>query len=167
MKKTILFIPVLVFVALGQLAAQDVKFTASATKVVRVGERFNLSYAADQDISDLKLPQMEGFTVLGGPYTSSSSSIQIINGQMTKSSSYTYTYTLQANKAGEFIIPPATAKFKRKTCESNAVKIEVVQGSASSSSGSSSSAQQPQTKSAPSPSGISNENLFVRLVVDK
>lgn len=168
MKKTIVFIPVLLIIALGQLSAQDVKFTASATKVVRVGERFNLSYTSNQDISDLELPQIDGFTVLGGPYTSSSSSIQIINGQMTKSSTNTYTYTLQANKTGEFIIPPAKAKYKRKTYESNAVKIEVVQGSASSSSSSSSSStQQPKSQSTPSPSGITNENLFVRLVVDK
>ena len=44
----------------------------------------------------------EGLEVIAGPYTSSQSSYQMINGHTSSSSSVTITYTLYAAKNGTF-----------------------------------------------------------------
>lgn len=71
---------------------QEVQFVAKAPDIVRVGEQFVLSYTADQKVSDFKYPDMEGFTILSGPNTSTSSNFQFINGKQQRSTSITYTF---------------------------------------------------------------------------
>lgn len=106
---------------------QEVQFVAKAPDIVRVGEQFVLSYTADQKVSDFKYPDMEGFTILSGPNTSTSSNFQFINGKQQRSTSITYTFYLRANAAGAYTIKPATITFEKKTYASNAVQVQVVQ----------------------------------------
>ncbi len=145
---------------------QGLEFTATLNpKVLRVGEQFTLEYVASKDLSDLEVPDLTGFQLLGGPMTSSSTSIQIINGKTTRSSQYTYTYYVRADKAGKFVIPPAKAKYKGKTYESNSLSIEVL---ANNSSQQPSSKQQGQAQPpAGSQTTKSGDDIFVRLLVDK
>ncbi len=152
--------------------AQDVSFTASAPNVVREGEQFNLTYSLDQQPDNVQLPDMNNFQVLGGPSTSSSTSVQIINGKMTRSSSVSYTYMLTANSKGKYTIPPATATVKGKTYQSNSISIEVLPGNAPSSAGSASSgnagsSQQQGESAASSQVNANGKNVFVRLLVSK
>ena len=79
--KKILFILLSIFLGSG-LYAQKVQFAASAPKVVSVGERFYLKCTINQNGSGFKSPEIKDFHVLSGPNTSTSSSIQIINGEM-------------------------------------------------------------------------------------
>ena len=91
------------------LFADNVSFRASAPSIVEVGERFRVQYTVNsQDVSNFSYPKFEGFDVMYGPSTSQQSSFQYINGQMSQSSSYTYTFTLMATKAGTYTIPPAS-----------------------------------------------------------
>lgn len=143
--KTGIFIIAFAFLNL-QVIAQNVSFTASAPGAVEAGEQFRLTYSLNAKGSDFQSPAFEGFSVLTGPNVSSSSSIQIINGKMTQSSSYTYNYILVAYQPGKFNIPAATIKVDGKEYSSNGLTIEVVKGEAQptasnpSSSGSNSSA---------------------------
>jgi len=147
--------------------AQDIKFTATAMpKVLRVGEQFQLVYEINKDVSELQIPELNDFQLLGGPSTSSSSSIQIINGKTTRSSKYTYTYYLSALKDGIYTIAPATAKIKKDTYKSNAVKIEVIKGKSSTSQTTPSTAS-PAAKSSSNVDTHAGEALFIRLLVDK
>lgn len=147
--------------------AQDIKFTATAVpKVLRVGEQFQLVYEINKDVSELQIPELNDFQLLGGPSTSSSSSIQIINGKTTRSSKYTYTYYLSAVKDGIYTIAPATAKIKKDTYKSNAVKIEVIKGKSSTSQTTPSTAS-PAAKSSSNVDTHAGEDLFIRLLVDK
>ncbi len=147
--------------------AQDIEFTAAAIpKVLRVGEQFQLVYELNAGASELQIPELNDFQLLGGPSTGSSSSIQIINGKTTRSEKYTYTYYLLAIKEGTFTVPPATAKIKRDTYTSNSVQIEVVQGKAETGQPAAPSGQ-PGEKSEGDIGSPSGENLFVRLHVDK
>ena len=147
--------------------AQDIKFTATAVpKVLRVGEQFQLVYEINKDVSELQIPELNDFQLLGGPSTSSSSSIQIINGKTTRSSKYTYTYYLSALKDGIYTIAPATAKIKKDTYKSNAVKIEVIKGKSSTSQTTPSTAS-PAAKSSSNVDTHAGEDLFIRLLVDK
>ncbi len=112
------------------LHAQEVTVTASAPKVVAVGEQFRLSFTVNENADNLVPPDLSDFYILMGPSTSYSQSTQIINGKMTRTVTYTYTYVLEATKEGVFQIDPATIKVKNKTYTSNPLEIEVVKGEA-------------------------------------
>ena len=106
--------------------AQNIDFRASAKNVVTVGEQFQLSFTVNAKGSGLKMPDLSNFIVLSGPNQSSSSSVQIINGQISQSSSYSYTYILQAKKDGKFTIGSAEITVNGKNYKSNPLTIEVV-----------------------------------------
>lgn len=129
--KRIFTIAVFITLAIAGLA-QEVEFIATAPHVVAQGEQFRLVYMLNSRPKQFNAPSFEGFYVLSGPNTSSSSSVQIINGKMTQSHEYTYTYILEAEKEGVLSIEPAQATIDKKEYQSNPVKIEVVSGSARS-----------------------------------
>lgn len=155
------------FYGLYSVVAQEVKFTATATPgILRVGEQFQLVYELNASASELEVPELDDFQLLGGPSTGSSSSIQFQNGKTTRSEKYTYTYFLMAIKDGTFTIPPATAKIKRDTYKSNSVKIEVVKDRSGAGQSTVPSGE-PAKKSGVDADVPSGENLFIRLHIDK
>lgn len=112
-------------------AGEEVQVRASAPASVSVGQQFRLTFTSNSRLSELKLPSMNAFTVLGGPSTSSQSSYQIINGKATSSNSFSYTYYLQANKEGDWEIPSITVKAGGKSCKTNPVSIHVTEENSS------------------------------------
>ena len=151
-------------VSLG-LSAQDVQFKASAPSVLENGEQFRLTFTLNQQASSFKPPRFDNFNFLGGPTQSQSSNVQYVNGKMTQSFEISYTYYLQANKEGTFTIPAAQATISGKNYSSNEVKIEVVKGTKpvpkQNSNKTDNSADQT------GPDDFSNEDLFLRVNVDK
>jgi len=144
--------------------AQDVEFSASAPPVVGVGEQFRLTYSLNQRGSDLRLPDLGSFQLVSGPATSSSSSVQIINGQMTQTQSITFTYILRATETGNYTIGPATINIDKDQHTSNQIRIEVVPDT----QGRSTVPGRPQVPgTGASPGDISDEDLFVRIHLDK
>lgn len=116
----------------------QVEFKASAPSVVTVGNQFSVTFSLNADGSNFAGPSFQGFQILGGPNPSSSTSVQFINGKMSKSVNMTYTYYLQAPSKGDFEIQPATVTVNGKTYKSNSLSIKVEQGSQAQSSGQSS-----------------------------
>ncbi|MBQ4277971.1 MAG: BatD family protein [Bacteroidaceae bacterium] len=113
-----------------QAMAQSATFKASAPTMVEVGERFRVQYSvSSQNVSNFSYPSFDGFDVIYGPSTSSQSNIQIINGKMSQSSSYTYTFTLMAQKTGTYTIPAASIVVDGETLKSQSLKIQVVASS--------------------------------------
>ncbi len=154
----------------GVIYADDIKFTASGPDAVAVGDQFRLTYTVTtQKIKDFRAPSsIDGFDVLMGPSRSTQSSTQIINGNVTQTSSVTYTYILMALKEGNFSIPAATVVADGKQMISNAVSIKVLpkDQAAASSSGNSSNSSSGSNAGQPSAStssgnSISNEDLFI------
>ena len=145
-----------------ELKAQDVKFQASAPAVVEVGEQFQLTYTVNQNASSLKVPTFDNFNFLGGPTQYQNSSSQWVNGKSSRVFEMGFTYYLQATRIGTFTIAPAQATVNGKTVMSNPVKIEVVNGSKPATTNSN---QQSTTQQ--KPDDFSNEDLFVRLLLDK
>jgi hypothetical protein len=169
MKRIIILILSVLFVLYDMQAQkdQDVQFTAAAMpKVLRVGEQFQLVYELNASPSELQIPELNDFQLLAGPSTGTSSSIQVQNGKTTRSVKYTYTYYLLANKEGTFTIPPASAKIRRDTYTSNEVRIEVVKGQSVPAQSTAPSGE-PDQKSEAVTDIASDENLFIRLHVDK
>ena len=92
-KRIILF---LMLCPLWLWAQDDPTLTVSAKKQVMVGERFQVVFEANAEGKNFKAPSFEGFTVVGGPFTSTSSSFQMVNGSMSHTIKCTYTFALQA-----------------------------------------------------------------------
>jgi hypothetical protein len=141
------------------LQAQKVTFTASSQNVVAVGEQFRLNYKLNNRGSNFQAPNLKGFRVLAGPNASNSSSISIVNGQMTKEISTTYSYVLQAVKEGKYKITPAKITVNDKTYNSNTLKIEVVKGGAK--------ANQNTGNSQNNQAGVSEKDLFIKISPNK
>ncbi len=112
-------IPVLSF-------ADNVEIRASAPARVGKGQNFQIQFSANQQGS-ISLPATNDFRFLGGPSTGTSHNMQIINGQMTQSTTFTYTYTYQAVNTGSFVFPAANFSVAGKTYAFNAINIEVIE----------------------------------------
>ncbi len=112
------------------------RITVSVPSQVSVGENFRLSYTINtQNVQDFRAGNIpSALEVIAGPYTSSQSSYQMVNGHTSSASSITYTYTLYAAKNGTFTISAARAKVNGRTIVSHSVQVKV-SGSAHHSNG--------------------------------
>lgn len=146
-------------------ADEAVTFTASAPEAVVVGDHFRLSFTVtSQQVRDFKAPTIRGFEVLMGPHSSRQSSTEIINGKVTQSSSITFTYTLLAQKEGEFSIPGATIVAAGKPLVSNSLQIRVLPADKSAGAGSQGSSSQ---RGMANSGTISNNDLMIISSVSK
>lgn len=139
--------------------AQQVEFKASAREQVAVGDQFRLIYSVNAQANGFKAPPIKDFSILTGPQQSTSSSMQIINNQVTRSVEYSYTFVLQAVKEGTFTIPAASVNVDGKTYQSNPVTITVVKGNGNQ--------QEPNDQGNQSSTAeISSKNLYVKATVN-
>jgi len=102
-----------------------------------------------------------------GPSTSSSSSISIINGQVSQEVSYSYTYVLSAVKEGKFTISPAEVVVNGKNYKSNAITIEVVKGNSNVANQNNRSNYNYDNDNSSQPTNVSNDDVFIRVNVNK
>lgn len=109
------------------MAADQVTISANAPDAVAVGDQFRLSFTINtQNVRDFRVGEIKGFEVLMGPSRSQQSSVQMVNGKTTSTSSITFTYILMANSEGTFTIPAATAVADGKQVESTPIKVKVL-----------------------------------------
>ena len=152
------------------LWAQDnPKLTVSGKRQVVVGERFQVVFEVNAEGRDFKAPSFGGLNKVGGPSTSTSTSFQSINGSVTQSVKYSYTYFLQADKEGTFTIGPAsvTVNGNKVTSEPFEVKVSPDNGShASPSSGGGTSSNQNQLENTKDPN-VSGKDLFIKCIPSK
>lgn len=117
----------LLFLGTVSVYADEVTFTAQAPKAVVKGDRFRISYAVNtRNVKDFRAPQMDGLSILSGPNTSTSSSTQIVNGNVSQSTTVTFSYTVVANEEGEIQIGPATITAEKQKIQSNGLTINVL-----------------------------------------
>lgn len=146
-----------------QAFADKTSFTASAPDVVVMGDQFRLSYIiTSESVKDFRAPTIKGFEVLMGPSRSQQSSTQIVNGNVSSSSSITFTYILMASSVGEFTIPGATVVADGNQMVSNSVKIKVLpQDKAGSGGGNGTSSRSSSNMN------VSNQDLFITATASK
>ena len=169
--KTILKIVSTTFVVLFAIfsarAAEEVSFSLNAPMIASVGEAFRIEFElnAKPDSDSFVPPAFENFDVVAGPSVSQGSSIQIVNGEMTKSVSYAITYVLIPQKVGTFAIAPATIAVKKKSYTTQRTMIEVRDGA----QGGSTQATQNKNESAESRANrtIGKDDLMLRLELSK
>lgn len=144
----------------GFVSGQEVEFRASASPEVAVGDQFRLIYSVNAQANGFKAPPIKDFSILTGPNQSSSSSMQIINGQVNRSVEYSYTFLLQANREGTFTIGPASVNVDGKVMQSNPVTIKVVKGNPQQRTNQQQGGQEAEVD-------ISSGNLFIKASVNK
>lgn len=170
MKKIFGLLLFIVCVAPMTLRAQDdPKLTVSSKKQVVVGERFQVVFEANAEGKGFSAPSFDGFTVVGGPFTSSSSSFSMVNGSMSHTVKNTYTYALQAYKEGTFRIGSASLTVKGNKISSEPFDIQVLpdDGSyATTSSGGTSSGSNQGSQNTNDPQ-VSGKDLFLKVLPTK
>lgn len=148
---------------IGLAASAQTTLRVEVPNVVAADEQFNVTFIleGENSPSDFTWEHGEDFQLVWGPQTGRSTSIQIINGKRTKSSKFTYTYVMMPKKTGKFSLPAAVANVKGQEISSGQFSVEVVGGGASAD-------RQQDTPSASQPAGtISEDDLFMRLVLNR
>ena len=143
MKKNLLLLFVLFQSVL--LVAQTFSAITNKNKL-GLNEQFNLTFSLNASGDRFVAPNLSNFTVLAGP--SSSSSTSMINGKVTKETSFSY--RLRAKKMGVFTIYPAKISVKGKQLQSNSLSVQVLKAS-------------PKSSSNNSPEAIAKSNVFIEL----
>ena len=129
--KRLLFIICTFLFVFSSLTAQ-VRVSVQAPAQVEEGQRIRVSYVVNtQDVDDIQVGDFPGFDLLYGPSTSSSSSFSMVNGKTTHTSQMTFSYTIQAKKAGTYKLPAATVKSGGQAYKSNQPSIQILPGDGS------------------------------------
>lgn len=158
---TVIFIASFLLSGYGAYA-QDVSFHASGPSTVAVAEMFQVSFSLDAKPDSFAGPDLGSFNVIAGPTVSEGHRVEFVNGKLSKSEEYTYTYVLQLAQDGNYTIPAATAVVKGREYKTQPMPVEAVTVQGSS--------QQPasQGQEAAAATGtIADDDIFLRLVVDK
>lgn len=116
----------ILFLLVGlRIAAQDVKFTAILSKsTVALDSKFKVEFKLENaQGAQFQAPEFENFDVISGPSTSSS--MTIINGEVTQS--IAYVYYLRPKEIGTFTLDAATIKVKGEEIKTKEVKVKVVE----------------------------------------
>ena len=131
-------------------------FTVSVPEVVSTDEIFQVMFTATYEsgkVSDFAPPAFDGFEVLAGPVSSTSTSIQSINGKTSTTRTLSYTYTVRLTQEGKVTVGPASVKIGKETYTTESRTVEAVKGQVPSGSGGNAAAV--------------GEDLMLRLSVSK
>ncbi len=165
MKRLLKFAFILSFIlpGAGAVLAQNVTLKAAGPSAVAVGEMFQASYTLTIDSKGepekFNEPDLGAFNVIAGPTVSSGWSMSMVGRDVSRKTEYTYTYVLQLSAVGTYTLPPASVVVNGKEYKSQAVPIEAIQANAANGN---------QQQSGASATGeISDNDLFMRLIVDK
>ena len=161
MKKSIAYILITFLLIVPAVIAQSFSASVDNTTVGQ-NDRFQVTFTFEgtdiNSLSGFNAPNFDGFMVLSGP--NQSTSMQIINGAV--SASLSYTFYLQPRNLGKYTIGSATIKYKGTPYKTDPITIQVEKGSSGSA------AQQNNNQNS---SGVSTEeiakNVFVRATADR
>ncbi|MEG1684635.1 MAG: BatD family protein [Bacteroides sp.] len=164
--RKLIFLFILLIAGLNAKADERASFTASAPDAVVTGEQFRLTYTVTtQKIKDFRAPSIKGFEVLMGPSRSQQSSTQIINGNISSSSTITFTYILLAENEGTFTIPAASIVADGNAMNSNVLRIKVLPPDKTGSNNSDEESSSSRSQS--SGTKVSNQDIFMLVTASK
>ena len=151
------------------LVAQEARIKVSTKSQVVVGEQFRVVFEINADGKKFSAPSFEGFSVVGGPFNSTSSSVQIVNGSMSRTVTNSYTYVLRAEKEGSFTLGPASCTVDHEQIKSEPFTITVVAGDpqANTGGGGASGQQRSGSQQNVNDPQVSGKDLFLKAVPSK
>ncbi len=171
----------ILLVLLGARAApgQEISVTAEVSRTrVTVDEALILTVTVSGsglgDVPNPVLPDLQPFIIIGST-SSTSSSFNLVNGQLTSSRSVRFIYQLKPRRTGSFVIDAAEVTLEGVTHETTPITIEVTTGApgssqpgatrAAPSGGSSSTAASPSQDAAGTPD--LEDTVYIRTTLDK
>ena len=162
MKKTVIILAALALAL--PLGAQELKM--EAPNLVAADEQFNVTFKYDGDKAptDFQWSPGSDFKLVWGPQKGSSTSISIVNGKTTRTSTTTYTYVLMPKSTGTFTLAPASATVRGNTITSGSRTIQVVSGGQQAVP---SSGQAQGSAAQEGGSGISSSDIYMRLILSR
>lgn len=117
------WIVILMFAVQLPMISQDTSFSVEVSlDTVLIGNFTKVKFSLENHDGEFTPPSFDEFDLVGGPNVSSSMSI--INGDVTKSESYTY--FLQPRAEGEFLIGEGTIVLENETVTTAPVIITVL-----------------------------------------
>ncbi len=172
--KRLLLLPFLLLFALfAQANDTGVEFKVNSPMLVSVGETFRVEFSlsgGEPERNSFKAPSFGGLEVLAGPSLSTSSSIQVINGSMTRTQESSYTYVVVADSAMTYSIGAAVIKVDGKVYKSTSTPIEVVKERTNSQRGSASSGNSSAAgadSQVDAASRIASDDILLRMEVSR
>ena len=181
MRKTLFIL--LTFFAIVSATAQNAVMNVRTRTTVAAGQTFQITYDVNARAQNFRTPALKGLTLVGGPNTGYSSSMSIVNGQMTQSVSNTFTILVQADAEGTATVGTASCTVDGKTVSSKpfTIKVEKADPNAANTrqqnqggwgwgqpSRPSRQPQQQQQQQAAQPTkNIDNNTLFARASINK
>ncbi|MBO7344097.1 MAG: protein BatD [Alistipes sp.] len=111
----------------------NVTFEINTPLIVTAGEMFRVEFVLTNgkpDGDSFRTPSFDGLEVLAGPTTATGRSFQSINGVSSSKTTYTITYVVMAQSAGNITIGAAEVEVDGKKFTTKATPIEVVEQSA-------------------------------------
>ncbi len=153
---------VLCLVLVSGALAQGPAFSSSVDRNrLGVGEQLEVTFSlgGTSGGSNFQPPSFNDFVLLSGP--NQSTSMQIMNGSV--SSSVSYSYVLQPKAAGKFTIGSATIDAGGKKLQTQPIAIEVVKGSSQAGQ----PGQQAQQQGGTDIDKQISDNLLLRVKLDK
>lgn len=122
-----------ILLSLGYVNAQSqpmVFYAEAHREVVGIQDIITISYHLENFPQEAGAPQvdLEGFKLLRPPMNSVSNHIENINGRTSRKFIRSYVFELQAESVGNKHIPPAVVEVGGKKYQSNALNIEVREG---------------------------------------
>ena len=163
--KRILTIFTLLVVALTVLA-EDITFEWKGRNKVEQGRQFQLEYVVTgTDKGEITLPQFKGCTELFRG-SSRGTSVNIINGNVSRTVTNSIIVTLRADEPGTHEIEPATLVVDGKTFKTKPISLTVFEGEAPAESGGAAGSRSRNNNMSVTPSGNSTET-FTRLILSR
>ena len=106
------------------VSAQEL--TVQAPQSVYEGDNFTVRFVVNESAKDFRGPSFKGFSLRSGPNQSSSTSMSFSNGQVSRSTTTSFSYTLTADGgAGSFTVGSASCTVDGKSLSSQPFTIKV------------------------------------------
>lgn len=115
----------LFLIASVQAWGQKVSFEVEVPNHIIAGQPFQVQFTVNASARDIRLSMPQGLELLYGPAKGTSSSMSIINGKRSSSTSTFFTYTFLADKEGNYVIPEAIVEVDGASYKTSARRIKV------------------------------------------
>jgi len=159
--KKFLILVFLILLIVTKINAQGIQFTASVDKkILSLEQTLTLTFQITSSSANIsgtpEMPELDGFTVASGPNVSTS--ISIVNGQVSASRSYSY--ILIPTEVGKLTIGSAVLNYNGEVYKTTPIEVEIVKSAVPQQ-------QTPQTTVPQDESSDLSNQVFLKVFVDK
>lgn len=152
--------------AFAGIVSAETSFTAIPPRSVIAGNKFSVTFRLkNAEGSGIKVPNIDGCTLLYGPATSTMMSYEIINGKQSSSSTVDYSYTYRAVEPGEHTIGEARITVGNKVYTTKPVTFIVLPPDKAAAAGT--GARVDDISSQTPDKTVSANDVFVRIILNK